>query len=122
MKFLADMGISLATVRALREAGYEVVHLLEEGLCRLPDTEILEKARVERRVLLTCDLDFGDLLAASGASLPSVILFRLSDYTPAFLNPRLMEVVATRKYELEQGAIIIVQDYRFRMRRLPILR
>jgi predicted nuclease of predicted toxin-antitoxin system len=57
MKFLADMGISLATVRALRELGYEVVHLLEEGLCRLSDPEILEKARVEGRILLTCDLD-----------------------------------------------------------------
>lgn len=101
MKFLADMGISMATVRVLREAGYEVAHLLEEGLCRLPDTEILKKARVEGRVLLTCDLDFGDLLAASGDNLPSVILFRLSDYKPAFLNPRLMEVLATRRDDLE---------------------
>lgn len=122
MKFLADMGISMATVRALREAGYEVIHLLEEGLCGLPDPEILEKARMEGRVLLTCDLDFGDLLAASGDSLPSVILFRLSDYTPAFLNPRLMEVLATRRDDLEQGAIVIVQDNRFRVRRLPISR
>ena len=32
MKLLADMGISMATVRALREAGEEVVHLREQGL------------------------------------------------------------------------------------------
>ena len=43
MKLLADMGISMATVRALREAGEEVVHLREQGLHTMPDDQILAK-------------------------------------------------------------------------------
>ncbi|MBC6477419.1 MAG: DUF5615 family PIN-like protein [Hormoscilla sp. GM7CHS1pb] len=73
MKLLADMGISLRTVAWLRDAGYEVVHLYEEGLETLPDDEILVKARTEGRIVLTLDFDFGQLLAMSGESLPSVI-------------------------------------------------
>ena len=44
MKFLADMGISQTTVNWLKEAGHEAVHLREEGLQKMPDTEIIEKA------------------------------------------------------------------------------
>jgi predicted nuclease of predicted toxin-antitoxin system len=53
MKFLADMGISLRTVSWLRNAGYDAVHLRDEGLQRLPDDQILVKARTEGRILLT---------------------------------------------------------------------
>ena len=73
MKFLADMGISPRVISAMRERGHEVVHLSEQGLEKLPDSEILAKARAESCALLTHDLDFGELLAASGGKLPSVI-------------------------------------------------
>lgn len=121
MRLLADMGISIATVHALRAAGHDATHLHEEGLQQLADEDILEKARREQRIVLTCDLDFGDLLAASSAALPSVVLFRLSNYTPAYLNPRFFQVLAECEATLNEGAIIIVQDMRYRVRRLPIL-
>jgi len=37
----------------------------------MPDPDIPAKARLEDRVLLTFDLDFGDLLAASGRTFPA---------------------------------------------------
>ena len=63
MRFLADVGISISTLNVLRERGHHVVHLRKEGLQRISDDEILEKAQRESRVVLTMDLDFGDLLA-----------------------------------------------------------
>ena len=47
IKFLADMGISTRTVQWLRSSGYDALHLQEKGLQRLPDEEVLEKARIE---------------------------------------------------------------------------
>lgn len=35
MKFLANMGISLRTVSWLRDVGYDIAHLRDEGLQRL---------------------------------------------------------------------------------------
>ena len=75
MMFLADMGISMATAEIRRQVGEDVRHLREELLHRMPDEQILAKAAQEHRVVLTFDLDFGELLAASGGTLPSVILF-----------------------------------------------
>ncbi len=63
MKFLADMGVSVSTIASLREAGHDSVHLRDEGLIRMEDADILHKARSEGRVVLTFDLDFGDLVA-----------------------------------------------------------
>ncbi|NES19180.1 MAG: hypothetical protein F6K41_09675 [Symploca sp. SIO3E6] len=120
MKFLADMGVSMTVVRNLRKAGYEAIHLSEEGLQRLRDREIMEKARQEERIVLTFDLDFGDLLAASSATLPSVIIFRLQNTLPPFVSTRLLEVLSECGEDLETGAIVMVEDSRYRLRQLPI--
>lgn len=122
MKFLADMGVSMTTARALHEAGEDVVHLREEGLATLPDDRILEKAVREQRVILTFDLDFGDLLAAGGNTVPSVILFRMRNHTPAAVTPRLFRVLEACRSALETGAIVIVEDEGYRLRHLPIRR
>ncbi len=58
MKYLADVGVSLTTVEALRATDHDAVHLRDEGLIRLPDSEIVAKALVENRIVLTFDLDF----------------------------------------------------------------
>lgn len=120
MKFLADMGISPQTVSLLREHGHDAIHLHEERLDRLPDPLILEKARRERRVLLTHDLDFAELMAASGANLPSVVIFRLRDMRPDSVNRHLRIILRRHLPSLAQGGILSVTDGRIRSRMLPL--
>jgi len=120
MRFLADMGVSRTTVEALRAANHDAVHLRDEGLIRLTDHEIVKKALAENRVVLTFDLDFGDILATARSGAPSVILFRLRNQTPAGVNPRLFRVIEDCAAELAAGALVIVEDERYRVRRLPI--
>jgi len=107
MKFLADMGISPRVVTALRERGHEAIHLQDQGLGRLPDSEILAKARTEGRVLLTHDLDFGELLAASGGELPSVIIFRLRDMRADNVNFHLFSILDKQSAALEKGLCVL---------------
>lgn len=96
------------------------MHLSDEGLQHLSDEQIIEKARREGRVILTFDLDFGDLLASGLADSPSVIIFRLHDETPSSVIPKLMQVLRQRGKDLERGAVAVVEDTRYRLRRLPI--
>lgn len=120
MRFLADMGISYRSVEFLREIGHEATHLFEEGLHKLPDPEILAKARREGAVLLAHDLDFAGLVAASGARLPSVVLFRLRSMRPENVNRYLRVVLDQHRQSLLEGAILTVTESRVRLRRLPI--
>jgi predicted nuclease of predicted toxin-antitoxin system len=80
----------------------------------------MEKARQEGRVVLTCDLDFADLLAIGAHTLPSVILLRLQNQTPAAVNPRLSAVLSECREALMAGAIVTVEETHYRLRRLPI--
>jgi predicted nuclease of predicted toxin-antitoxin system len=118
MKFLADMGISLKTVDFVRKKGFDIVHLRDEGLQRLPD--IIRKAKQEQRTILTSDLDFGTIMANSRDSFPSVIIFRLSDFRPDTVNRRIDHVLHESKDSLSHGAIISVGDKQYRVRILPI--
>lgn len=120
MKFLLDMGISPRTAVYLSKSGHEASHLYNEGLERLPDPEILRKARHEQAVLLTHDLDFADLLAASGDELPSVIIFRLHSMRPQIVNRYLETILSEHQEALRKGAILSVTDSRIRVRTLPI--
>jgi predicted nuclease of predicted toxin-antitoxin system len=120
MKFLADMGISPRTVAFLRSQGHDAVHLHEQGLDRLEDSAILEKARNEGRVLLTHDLDFGELLAAAGTALPSVVIFRLQNMRPERINDYLETIISRYAGSLQMGSIASVNERQIRIRHLPI--
>ena len=120
MRFLADMGISPKTVTFLQNFGYDAIHLHEMGLDKLPDSDILEKSVNEGRILLTHDLDFGELLSRSGAKMPSVIIFRLRNMSPTQVNLYLQEIITKHRDLLQQGAIISVTEGQIRVRLLPI--
>jgi len=81
---------------------------------------IFDKAHQEGRIVLTFDLDFGDFMATGYHSLSSVVIFRLRDETPASVTRRLKDLIRVKQNDLEQGAIIVVEDTRYRIRRLPL--
>lgn len=120
MNFLADMGVSPRTVMWLKDQGYDAIRLSDEGLQRLPDAEVMGKALVEKRILLTMDLGFGALLAMSRGQFPSTVVFRLSNETSESVNARLAEVLELFGADLESGVIISVSDETMRVRRLPL--
>jgi predicted nuclease of predicted toxin-antitoxin system len=120
MRFLANMGISPVTVEFLRDLGHDAVHLHDLGFDRWADANILDKAREEGWVVLTSDLDFGDLLAASQAALPSVVIFRLRDMRPANVNAHLLAMLEQHADDLIQGVVVSVAERNLRLRRLPI--
>jgi predicted nuclease of predicted toxin-antitoxin system len=120
MNFVADAGISPRTVEFLREQGHDVVHVRDIGMQRAKDSEILELARSQDRIVLTFDLDFGDLLALGLHDKPSTIIFRLDDETADSVNTNLLTVLAQTESDLRDGALILVQEFRYRIRRLPI--
>lgn len=122
MRFVLDMGLARRTAEFLREQGHDAIHLREQGLQRLSDERIVEKAIAERRVVLTHDLDFGRIVALSRGQLPSVITFRLTDMRAAEVNRRLEDVLSRFTTMLEEGALISVTDDAVRVRRLPVAR
>ncbi|MHB8765173.1 MAG: DUF5615 family PIN-like protein [Deferrisomatales bacterium] len=119
MRLPADMGVSMRIVDWLRAEGHDVTHLRDEGLQRLPNGEIFAKAAQERRVVLTFDLDFGDILSASAGPRVGVVLFRLHNTRSPHVMDRLRATLSTSAAALEEGALAVVEETRHRIRRFP---
>jgi predicted nuclease of predicted toxin-antitoxin system len=71
MKLLVDMNLSPRWIVALRGAGVEAEHWSEVGDPRAPDEKIMACAAAGGWVVLTHDLDFGAILAATRGDKPS---------------------------------------------------
>ena len=119
MRFLADMGVSSGVVEWLRNHGHDAKHLREEGLHRMPNGEIFAKAIHEDRIIITFDLDFGEIVALAKGKTASVILFRLHNTRTSHLLDRLSAVLKDSAKALEEGAVVVVEESRHRVRYLP---
>lgn len=120
MRFLADMGVDTRVVRWLAKQGHDAVHLRDQGLHRLPNGEIFEKAAGEQRILLTFDLDFGEIAAFTKARSVTVILLRLHNTRASHVISRLEAVLRISAGALERPAVVLVEESRHRIRYLPI--
>jgi predicted nuclease of predicted toxin-antitoxin system len=74
-RFLAEEGCDFAVVRALREAGFDVVAVCEI-MTRSNDSDVITLSHSENRILITEDKDFGWLVFVSHADSAGVILIR----------------------------------------------
>ncbi len=120
MRFLADAGISPTTVAFLLGLGHQAEHVRSLGMQRASDDDIVNRAQVDGSVVITFDLDFGDILALGVLNRPSVIILRLENQRAEWVNRQLQLVLAERQVDLETGALILIEEARYRLRKLPI--
>lgn len=58
MQLLLDQGLPRSAAILLSEAGIDAIHVAQIGLSAAEDTEILQKAQEEERIVVTLDADF----------------------------------------------------------------
>jgi predicted nuclease of predicted toxin-antitoxin system len=79
VKLLVDMNLSPSWVDRLAHYGFEAVHWSAIGAPTAPDQEILAWGRDQGFVVITNDLDFSAILAATSGHAPSVVQIRMQD-------------------------------------------
>lgn len=119
MKLLLDMNLSQRWVGWLDQQGQEAVHWIDIGNRGAPDTEIMAYAKANDLIVLTHDLDFGAILAATSGEKPSVIQIRAEDTSPEAIGRQVLAAVRQLTSELETGALVTVEPARSRVRLLP---
>jgi predicted nuclease of predicted toxin-antitoxin system len=120
VKLLVDMNLSPRWVDTLSAAGHEAVHWSTVGSWAASDHEIMLFAREHEYVVLTHDLDFGDILAATGGAMPSVVQIRASGLSVSRIGAQLVGGLALCAEELKAGALVTIDASRTRVRLLPL--
>jgi predicted nuclease of predicted toxin-antitoxin system len=120
VRFLIDMPLSPALAQWLRAQGHDAVHAFELGMNRSPDDEIVARGVADSRTIITADLDYPRLLALTGATGPSLILFRGGDWADDEIIARMSDILAALAERDILQSILVIDRTRIRRRRLPI--
>jgi len=122
VKLLVDMNLSPRWLGVFDEVGIESVHWSTLGSANAPDAEIMAFAAAHGYLVLTHDLDFGAILAATQGAKPSVVQIRAEDVSPDVISVSVVLALRQMAEELEAGALVTVDSNRARLRILPLLR
>ena len=113
MRVLADESCDFRVVRALRAAGHDVTAVIEFAP-GMDDADIVDIAVRERRIFVTEDRDFGQLVYAAAKPEPGVILIRYPSTARTDLPAILVDLVATHAEKMA-GRFTVVQPGRIRL-------
>ena len=115
MRFLADENCDFAVVRSLRDAGHDVLAVAEihRGAS---DEEVIDLAVSGRRILITEDKDFGQLVFAAARTNSGVIFVRFPISARNSLAATVLELVSIRAETL-YSCFVVVEPGRIRVTR-----
>lgn len=115
MRLLADEGVDKPIVDALRNEGFDVVYILETNR-GVDDAFILRLADEDKRVLLTQDKDFGELVFRMQQAHYGVVLIRLEGHPPLIKAQIVSKIFVDYTDQLKE-AFTVIQPNLIRIRK-----
>ena len=101
----------------LRDAGHNVTTVLEEKLVGAADPQVAQVCQSETRALVTLDRGLGNIRAYPPAAYPGIAVLRPRDQNVDAILALVTTFVALLETNSLDGALWIVDEHRFRVRR-----
>ena len=116
MQFKIDENLPSEVDQILRDAGHDAISVLDQRLGGYPDTDVATVCKVELRILITLDTDFGNILAYPPNDYPGIIVIRSDDQAKSTVLAFVRRIVAVLMTESPQRRLWIVERNRIRVR------
>lgn len=116
MKLLLDENLSSVHAQMLRELGHDAVSVVELGLAGADDAVVRESAIESKRVLITLDGDFANVLRFPPATTPGVIRIRLHPATEELIDAALRWSISQLEGVVIEDKLVVVDGQKIRLR------
>ena len=116
MKFLAYENIARSTVSFLRALGHDVKDTKEERWFGYPDEKLARLAKREKRILLTLDKDFGNVLLFPPKHNSGIVLISVRNSVPSIVNRLLHPFLEGKTERSFRKKLIIIEEHQIRIR------
>lgn len=116
-RFLCDENIFPSTLKLLRSRGFDAKDVKELGLSGMTDRKLFDLAKDEDRILLTLDLHFSNISLFPPSECPGIVIIRVKPAVPSRVDKALEIFLQRMNLDRVKGALVIVSEDRFRIRR-----
>lgn len=116
MKFKTDENLPLDAAATLREAGFDVQTVWDEGLAGAGDEIVAKHAQDEQRVLITLDLDFASIQSYPPDRFAGIVVLRAKAHDRTTVVSFLRRLIPVLQNRNPSGELWIVQRDRVRFR------
>ena len=118
MKLLANENYPIASVKCLRDKGYDIVAIAEASPGD-SDLEVLSRAVEENRIIITFDRDYGELIYRLKLPIPpGIIYLRFVPKNPLEPAEYVLELIESENIKVE-GKFTVGDGRHIRQRPLP---
>lgn len=117
LRLLLDENIPPQVATALRQLGYDVIHLRDAGLKGCKNSDLIAFARKTERCLVTLDADFADIRYHPTGSHNGIIRLRLK-FAPSLIIIAILSSLLPKltHIPMETGVLVISDGKRYRVR------
>ncbi len=116
ISFLVDENVEFSVVKYLRAKKFDVFSIAET-VPSLDDTSILKLATTQKRIIITSDKDFGNLIFKIKLSSAGIILFRMDDQS-ARRKIEIIDVLLQEYLGKISGNFLVISDSKIRIRKI----
>ena len=109
LKFLIDECVDIRVARAIKDDGFDVTHVAEV-MRGAKDTGILDAASREKRILITNDKDFGELIYLRNLPYYGVVLLRLKSNKPDHIIKILKNIIILFGKKLPHSFSVVTEN------------
>jgi len=116
MRIHLDENLPVELVEELAALGHDVDHVKSSNMAGYSDRDVWDFAQAERRLLITQDIDFGDVRRIEDAAHFGLVLVRL-DQSRRGIIERIREVFAIERTDEWAGCLVVITERKVRVRR-----
>lgn len=116
LAFKVDENLPEDVVVAFLDAGYEASTATSQGLAGVEDARLSEVVRQEGRILVTLDVDFGDIRAYPPAQYRGIIVLRMTRQDKPRILAAIRRILPLLATEAVTGRLRVVEEHAARIR------